>query len=243
MDNGNLGINFVYVYAGDPSSASIQAFDCPKGSLVIDTTNGVVYTKILGLGTNTAGYATAVTNTGTQTLTNKTLTSPTINSPTISGATNSGNIASDTKVLAADFTAASGSTGSTLTSLTGVSWTVVAGATYRFRAALPAVTQTANGGAKMAFKLTTATLTSINLRVRPSTDTDNTGAVSTNFNTTTDQTAWFDQKTAVYTNYTAEGSFVVGTGGTLAVQAAQNTSHADTTTITAGAFFELVRTA
>lgn len=248
MDNGNLGINFLYVYTGDPSSASIQAFDCPKGSLVLDPTNGTVRLKTAALGTNTAGYTLLITGQASQALnapviTGGSSTGQAINSPTISGATNSGNIASDTKVLAADFTAASGSTGSTLTSLTGVSWTVVAGATYRFRAALPAVTQTANGGAKMAFKLTTATLTSVNLRIRPTTDTDNTGAVSTSFTTTTDQATWFDQKTAVYTNYTAEGSFVVGTGGTLAVQAAQNTSHADTTTITAGAFFELVRTA
>jgi hypothetical protein len=95
----------------------------------------------------------------------------------------------------------------------------------------------------MAFKLTTATLTSVNLRVRQTTDTDNTGAVSTNFTTTTDQATWFDQKAVVYTTVTVEGSLVVNAAGTLAVQAAQNTSHSDTTTIVLGATFELERVA
>lgn len=170
-----------------------------------------------------------------QTLTNKTLTAP-----VITGATQSGTIAGDNKVLAADFTATSSTV---LTSLTGVSWTVVAGATYKFKGVIPLITQTTNGGAQMAFKLTTATLTSINLRVRNSTDTDNTGAVSVSFVTGTDQATWFNQKTVAYTNIQVEGSLVVNAGGTIAVQAAQNTSHVDTTTITAGAVFELIRTA
>ena len=146
----------------------------------------------------------------------------------------------DIKVLAAPFTANSGGTGSTLTSLTGMSWTVVAGATYRFRWH-GTVSMTINGGMKMAFKLTTATLTSIALRPRQSTDTDNTGAISAAFTSTTDQATWFDQKTVAYTNVIVEGSMVIGTGGTIAVQAAQNTSHADTTTIPLGAFAELRR--
>lgn len=168
-----------------------------------------------------------------QTFTNKTLTSP-----VISGGTTTGLISTDSKVLAADFTSVT----STLTSLTGFSWTVVAGATYIFRFCVPLITQTTNGGAQAAFKLTTATLTSVNFRVRLSTDTDNTGAVSTNFTTTTDQATWFNQKAVVYTNVFVHGSFVVGTGGTIAVQAAQNTTHADTTTITAGAYAQLTRT-
>lgn len=189
-----------------------------------------------------AGFGTTevevVDASSTQTLTNKTLTSP-----TITGATSSGSINQDVKVLAADFTANSGSTGSTLTSITGLSWSVVAGATYHFRCVVPAVTMTTNGGLQMALKLTTATLTSINFRVRQSTDTDNTGAISTAFSTTTDQATWFNQKAVVYTNVLVDGSFVVNAAGTIAVQAAQNTSHADTTTITAGAFASITRTA
>lgn len=173
-----------------------------------------------------------------QTLTNKTLTSP-----TITGATQSATIDSDVKVLAADFTAASGTTGTTLTSLTGISWNVVAGATYKFKFVIPAVTMTVNNGLKLAFKLTTATLTSVNLRVRSSTDTDNTGAVSVAFSTTTDQATWVAQNAVVYTNIIVEGTLVVNAAGSIAVQAAQNASSVDVLTITKGAFGELKRAA
>jgi hypothetical protein len=77
-----------------------------------------------------------------QTLTNKTITSA---------------IDSDVKVLAASATFTSNSV---LTSLSGFSWSVVAGATYQFEVNLPA-TMTTNGGLSVAFKYTTATLTSI----------------------------------------------------------------------------------
>lgn len=149
----------------------------------------------------------------------------------------------DTKVLAADFTAASGGTGTTLTSLSGFSWNVEAGATYRFRMVIPVVTMTVNNGLKLAFKLTTATLTSVNLRVRSSTDTDNAGAVSVSFTTTTDQATWVAQNAVVYTNIVVDGTFVVNAAGSIAVQAAQNASHADVLTITKGAFAELRRVA
>lgn len=142
----------------------------------------------------------------------------------------------------AAFDADDGSTGSTLTNITGLTGiSLIAGATYKFRVVVPLVTMTTGGGLKMAFKLTTATLTSINARVRQSTDTDNTGAVSTSFVTTTDQAVWFDQKAVVYTNNEIEGTLVVGTAGTIAVQAAQNTAHADNTVIPAGAFAEFTR--
>jgi hypothetical protein len=149
----------------------------------------------------------------------------------------------DTKALAADFTASSADTGTTLTSLTGFSWAVEAGATYRFRMVIPLVTMTVNNGLKLAFKLTTATLTSINLRVRSSTDTDNTGAVSANFATTTDQATWVAQNAVVYTNIVVEGTFVVNAAGSIAVQAAANASHADVLNIKKGAFAMLQRVA
>lgn len=155
----------------------------------------------------------------------------------------SGKIDGDLKVLAADFTAASGTTGTTLTSLTGLSWTVVAAGTYRFRFVIPAVSMSVNNGLKLAFKLTTATLTSVNLRVRSSTDTDNTGAVSVAFSTATDQATWVAQNAVVYTHIVVEGTLVVNAAGTIAVQAAQNASHADVLTITKGAYGQLVRAA
>lgn len=160
----------------------------------------------------------------------------------ISGKTFSGNLASDMKVLAADFTASSADTGTTLTSLVGVSWAVVAAGVYAFKAIIPKVTMTTNNGLKLAFKLTTATLTSVNLRARSSTDTDNTGAVSASFVTTTDQSPWVSQNAVVYTNLQIEGTLVVLAAGTIAVQAAANASHADVLNILAGASFELKRT-
>jgi len=166
----------------------------------------------------------------TQTFTNKTLTAPTITTPTIS-------LPADVKpLLTTDFTTVS----STLAAVSGWSWTVVAG-TYRFMLRIPLITQTTNGGSKLAFKLTTTVLTSVNLRVKQSTDTDNTGAISTNFTTTTDVATWFDQKAVVYTYVEVWGTILVGTGGTIAVHAAQNTTHTDTTTITIGAVAELIR--
>lgn len=69
----------------DPSALAVAAFDVPKGTIVEDTTNGVLYLKTAALGTNTAGYATLLTDTGTFTLTNKTLTSPTITGATQTG--------------------------------------------------------------------------------------------------------------------------------------------------------------
>lgn len=79
-------------YAGNPASASLTAFDVPKGTLVLDTTNGVLYQKILGLGTNTSGYDQIVSLTGTQTLTNKTFTGAASASPIITGNAGSGTI-------------------------------------------------------------------------------------------------------------------------------------------------------
>jgi hypothetical protein len=182
---------------------------------------------------NISGSAVALVDLSTaQTLTNKTLTAPTI----------SGQVNSDVKVSSAAFSATSAGTGTTLTDITGLTGiALVAGKTYRFRVVVPVAVMTTNCGLKMAFKLTTATLTSINARVRQSTDTDNTGAVSTNFTTTTDQATWFAQNAVVYTQAVIEGTLVVNAAGTLSVQAAQNASHADTTSIAAGAFAEFTQ--
>lgn len=145
---------------------------------------------------------------------------------------------SDVKVLAADATANSGSTGATLTTLTGLSWTLVAGATYAFRVR-GKVGMTTNGGLSMAFKYTTLTLTSIVANAIQRTASVFALAQST---TTTDQAKFIDQKTTVYLDVELYGSLVVSTGGSLAVQFAQNTSNADTTTVYKGFVAEFVRT-
>lgn len=189
-------------------------------------------TLVFGTGSSGTTEVTAVTTTQTQTLTNKTLTSP-----VITGATQSAGVFSDTKSLAANATF---TTNSVLATLTGFSWPVVAGATYSFYVNLPA-TMTTNGGLSVALKYTTATMTSIQAQTYAATASDNTTAVSSQSTTTTDQTKFFDSKTAAYTLVRLEGTFVVNAGGTVAVQACQNTSNSDTTTILLGAYAELTR--
>lgn len=126
--------------------------------------------------------------------------------------------------------------------ITGMSWPVVAGATYMFDVELP-TTMTTVGGLTVSFKLTTATLTSIRYSSYASTATDNATAVSTTGTTTTDATAMFDSKTAAYTHVHLWGSFVVNAAGTIAFQGTQNTSGTagDVTSILIGAGAKLVR--
>lgn len=149
----------------------------------------------------------------------------------------SGTNSSETKVLAAS---AAFTSNATLASLTGFSWTLVAGGTYQFEVNLPA-TMTTNGGLSVALKYTTATLTSIQAQTYAATASDNTTGVSTQSTTTTDATKFFDSKTAAYTLVTLKGTLVVNAGGTVAVQVAQNTSHIDTTTVLLGAYAKFTK--
>ncbi len=159
-----------------------------------------------------------------------TLTDAVLISPTLSSVTNS-----DVKVLAADATATSNAA---LTSLTGFSWTLVAGATYAFRIR-GKVGMTVNGGLAMAFKYTTATIASIAVSA-----TLRTASVfaETQSTTVTDQTKFINSKAAAYIDAELEGSLIVTLGGTLALQFAQETSHSDTTTVYKGLVGEFVRT-
>lgn len=175
--------------------------------------------------TGPAATGTLATLAGTETLTNKTLT----------GAVNT-----SYKVLAATATYTSTVTPATLT---GFSWTVVAG-TYVFEVNLPAV-MTTNGGLTINFLLTTAVLTSIQYQSYAATAADNTTAVSTQGTTGTSGTKVFDSKTAAYTLVTVKGSMVVGTGGTFAWQGCQNTSAGggDISSVALGAYALLQRVA
>jgi len=154
-------------------------------------------------------------------------------------ATLAGNIYSDFKVLAASATF---SNTATLATLTGFSWTLIAGATYIFEVNLP-TTMTTVGGLSVAFTLTTATLTSMQMQTYAATAADATTAVSTQSTTTTSGTKFFDSKTAAYTLVTLKGSFVVNAAGTLAVQAAQNTAAGggDASIVLLGAYAKLER--
>jgi len=200
---------------GTPTSAPIY----------VDSDDNIL--KMIPAGSGTTEVQ-VIDASSTQTLTNKTLTSP-----TITGATEG-----DFKVLAASATFTSNSV---LTTLTGFSWTVVPG-TYQFEVNLVG-TQTTNGGLSVALTLTTAVLTSIQAQTYQATATDNTTAVSTQSTTTVSATKYIDNKTAAYTNSKLWGTTVVGTGGTVAVQVAQNTSNSDTTTVLLGSYARFTRVA
>ncbi len=166
--------------------------------------------------------------------------SPAVTGGSITGATLSANINSDYKVLAASATYSATVTPATLT---GFSWTVVAG-TYIFEMNL-CTTMTTVGGLTLNFGLTSAALTSIQYQSYAATAADNSTAVSTQGTTTTSGTKVFDSKTAAYTNVRIVGSMVVSTPGTFVWQGTQNTSAGagDATIVLLGSYAKLSRTA
>lgn len=204
------------------------------GSTYTDYTNKIIY-----LNTNTKASPTwgaIATIAGVQTLTNKTLTSPTINTGTLNTPAINAPVFSDYKALLASQTYTSTTIASTLT---GLSWAVVPG-TYLFELNLP-TTMTANGGLSLSYLLTTAVLASIRANNYAATASDNTTAVSAQVTATVSATKLFNSNAAAYTLVTVKGSFVVGTGGQLDIQATQNVSNSDTTTVLSGAYGKLER--
>lgn len=124
----------------------------------------------------------------------------------------------------------------TYANVTGLSQTVVPG-TYRFVCRLPSTVASGTAGIKYAFNYTTTVLTSIEATSRGFTS----AAVAVqHMTTTTTQTDLFTQAAVViYTEIT--GSMVVGTGGTIDLQMAQNTSNASDTVALLGGTMEFVR--
>lgn len=127
----------------------------------------------------------------------------------------------------------------TYANVTGLSHTVVSGATYKFRCVLPSTVASGTGGIKYCFNYTTTVLTSI----------ESTGigftasaAALVHTTTTTTQTDLFTQAAVVLCTI-IEGTFVVTTGGTIDVQMAQNTSNASDTVALIGGTFQLQRVA
>jgi len=115
----------------------------------------------------------------------------------------------------------------------GLSFTVEPG-TYAFRLYLPSTVASGTGGIKYAFNYTDAVLSSIEATGAGHTAS----AVAVQHTTTaTTQADLFSQAAVViYTIIT--GTMVVTTGGTVAVQMAQNTSNASNTVALIGGFGE-----
>jgi hypothetical protein len=179
-----------------------------------------------------ANESTIVTTTGTQTLTNKTLTAPSISSPTITGVGKS-----ETKFCTTEFVAVTGTTGTTLTNVVGLTgFELIAAGVYKFELHISGVA-TANSGHKLGFKYTTATLTSLESSAKAFTAS---AVAVTQTTTATDQATLHGATTATL-DIVITGRIVVNAAGTLAVQCAQNAAHADETKVYVGSYMTLTR--
>jgi len=186
------------------------------------------------------GSGAYVTTGATQTLTAKSLTAPTITGIvagvpdlTLALGTNL------TKFCTTQFDAVTGTTGTTLTNIVGLTGiALVASGVYQFQVNISGVS-TANSGIKLGFKYTTLTLTDME-----AVGVGNTAsAVATQHTTTaTDQATLFAQTAAVIA-VRIFGRVTVNAAGTLAVQAAQNAAHADTTSVYVGSSATFIRVA
>lgn len=143
----------------------------------------------------------------------------------------------DIKRQSATFSATSSDTGTTLTDLTGLVTTVVPG-TYQFTINLGTVS-TVNSGLKVGFKYTTTVVSSIEYEAVA---TAAAAVIASRGTTATDQASIF-ASTAVTNTLRITGTMVVGTGGTVQLQAAQNASHADTTSVFLGSTMHFTRIA
>jgi hypothetical protein len=122
----------------------------------------------------------------------------------------------------------------TYSDVTGLTATVVPG-TYKFRAVLPSTVASGTGGIKYAFNYTGAVLSTLESTAKGFTAS---AVAVQRVTTTTTQTDLFTQAAVVLLTE-IEGVFVVTTGGTIAVQVAQNTSNASNTIALANGVFEL----
>ena len=126
----------------------------------------------------------------------------------------------------------------TYATVTGLSGAVVVG-TYRFRAVLPSTVASGTGGIKYAFHYTTAVLSALEATGIGYTAS----AVAVQHTTTTTDVTDIFTQAAVVIMTILEGTFTVSTGGTIAVQMAQNTSNASNTVALLGCSLELCRIA
>lgn len=160
---------------------------------------------------------TLATLAGSETLSGKTLTDPIVTNVT-------------------RCTAQLDKTDATLTNITGLSQTVAVG-TYRFRYVLP-TTCGGTGGTKTAFKYTTTVVSAINYISYGYTASAVAVALGT---TTTDQATHIASNTAAV-SVIVEGTMTVSTGGTIALQFAENSANS-TSSVLIGAYMEFTRIA
>lgn len=127
----------------------------------------------------------------------------------------------------------------TYADVTGLTATLVAGATYKFRAVLPSTVASGTGGIKYSFKYTTATLTSLEATAKGFTAS----AVAVQHTTTTTDNADLYSSATVTILTEIEGTMVVNAAGTLTIQMAQAASNASDTVALVGGSLEFTRIA
>ncbi len=143
----------------------------------------------------------------------------------------------ETKFCTTLFDVDSGTTGTTLTDIVGLTgFTLAASGVYEFEVFING-TATGNGGHKIAIKLTTATLTSANVGALAILSATMAYTQST---TATDPVPLHAATTATL-GLIIKGRIIVATGGTCSIQAAQNASHADNTQVYVGSYARFTR--
>lgn len=120
----------------------------------------------------------------------------------------------------------------------GLSATVVPG-TYRFVCKLPSTVASGTGGIKYSFLYTTTVLSSIESTARAFTAS----AVATQHTTTATSSADLLSSATIVIFTEIDGTMVVTTGGTVALQMAQSVSNASNSVTLVGATMELTRIA
>lgn len=131
----------------------------------------------------------------------------------------------------AQFLVDSNTTGTTLTNVSGMVTDTLPPGTYELEANL-IVTATTNSGFKAAFKQGTAGMVSAISATVTSTSASAV-AQTTQFTTTTDAST-FVGATSAYLRVQVRGTITLALSGTIQLQAAQNASHADDTTVEVG---------
>lgn len=240
----NNGASSMQVYGAGTDTingiATATGIPQPAGSLVAyvgitatswraDEAEAGLFTSLVLQGStsgNTTVVASAVAGTTTQTF------------PAVTGTVAS---TTGTNLYVADITSLTTqldvTSSTTLVAATGMVQTVVPG-TYAFRVFLSG-TAGASGGWKAAFKLTTAVITSWD--VTSSSATASALAVA-HTTTTTDQTSLIAATTAYITGV-IEGTAVIGTGGTMQLQFAQNASNGTASSLYVGSYMQFTRIA
>lgn len=143
----------------------------------------------------------------------------------------------DNSLCTTQFDAVIGTTGATLTNVVGLVSGNLQPGTYKFKLTL-STTATANTGIQIAFKWGTASMISTaQYTARAFTAS---GVVVTKGTTASDQTPLLDSTAGVVIEADITGSVVITKAGTLQVQAAQHTAHADTTSVLVNSLFEIM---